>query len=106
MKNIVRNRLVTLLGITGWNLQELSRRSDVAFDTVKNLYYGRIENPRIETLIAIADAFSISLDYLVGRIDYASDGIKHLAILGTLDTDTKEIIELIVKRAMQKRANS
>lgn len=106
MKNIVRSRVSILLEITGWGLQELANRSNLPYDTVKSIYYGRIENPRIETLIAIADAFSISLDYLVGRIDYASDGIKHLAILGTLDTDTKEIIELIVKRAMQKRANS
>ena len=105
MKNIVRSRVSILLEITGWGLQELANRSNLPYDTVKSIYYGRIENPRIETLIAIAEAFGISLDYLVGRIDYASDGIKHLAILGTLDTDTKEIIELIVKRAMQKRAN-
>ena len=104
MKNIVKNRLFTLLGITGWNLTELSKRSDVAFDTIKNLYYGRIENPRIETLIAIAEAFGISLDYLVGRLDYAEHELKHLTILGTLDNDTKEIIELIVRRAIDKRA--
>ena len=104
MKNIVKNRLFTLLEITGWNLTELSKRSDVAFDTIKNLYYGRIENPRIETLIAIAEAFGISLDYLVGRLDYAEHELKHLTILGTLDNDTKEIIELIVRRAIDKRA--
>ena len=105
MKNIVKARLAILLDITGWGLQELANKSDLPYDTVKNLYYGRIENPRIETLIAIAEAFKISLDYLVGRIDYAEDGIKHLAILGTLDEDTKEIIELIVKRAIEKRAS-
>ena len=104
MKNIVKNRLFTLLEITGWNLTELSKRSDVAFDTIKNLYYGRIENPRIETLIAIAEAFGISLDYLVGRLDYAEHELKHLTVLGTLDNDTKEIIELIVRRAIDKRA--
>lgn len=104
MKNIVKNRLFTLLEITGWNLTELSKRSNVSFDTVKNLYYGRIENPRIETLISIAEAFSISLDYLVGRLDYAEHELKHLTTLGTLDEDTKEIIELIVRRAIEKRA--
>lgn len=104
MKNIVKSRLAILLDITGWGLQELANKSDLPYDTVKNLYYGRIDNPRIETLICIADAFNISLDYLVGRIDYAENGIKHLTILGTLDTDTKEIIELIVKRAIEKKS--
>lgn len=106
MQNIIRTRLSILLEVTGWNLQELATKANLPFDTVKNLYYGRNDNPRIETLIAIANAFKVSLDYLVGRIDYASDGIKHLAILGTLDEDTKEIIELIVKRAIEKRAKS
>ena len=104
MKNIVRSRLSILLEITGWGLQELANRSNLPYDTVKSIYYGRIENPRIETLIAIVDAFGISLDYLVGRLDYAEHELKHLTILGTLDTDTKEIIELIVKRAIDKRA--
>ena len=106
MRNIVKTRLAILLKITGWSLQELANRSGLPFDTVKNLYYGRIENPKIETLIAVADAFGISLDYLVGRLDYAENELKHLTILGGLDTDTKEIIELIVKRSIEKRAQS
>ena len=105
MKNIVKNRLFTLLEITGWSLTELSKKSGIAFDTVKSIYYGRIENPRIETLIAIADTFGISLDYIVGRLDYAEHELKHLIVLGTLDDDTKEIIELIVKRAIQKKSH-
>ena len=104
MKNIVKTRLAILLKITGWSIQELANRSNLSSDTVKNLYYGRIDNPKIETLISIAEAFGISLDYLVGRLDYAEHELKHLTVLGSLDTDTKEIIELIVRRAMNKRA--
>lgn len=103
MKNIVRARLGILLKIKGYSLQDLANKSGLPLDTVKNLYYGRIDNPKIETLIAIADALGISLDYLVGRLDYADNELKHLTILGSLDTDTKEIIELIVKRAIEKR---
>ena len=104
MKNIVRARLEILLKIKGYSLQDLANKSGLPLDTVKNLYYGRIDNPKIETLISIADALGVSLDYLVGRLDYADNELKHLTILGTLDTDTKEIIELIVRRAINKRA--
>lgn len=106
MKNIVRSRVSVLLEITGWSLQELANHSNLPYDTVKSIYYGRIENPRIETLIALAEAFGISLDYIVGRLDYAEHELKHLIVLGTLDDDTKEIIELIVKRAIQKKSHS
>lgn len=103
MKNIVRARLGILLKIKGYSLQDLANKSGLPLDTVKNLYYGRNDNPKIETLISIADALGVSLDYLVGRLDYADNELKHLTILGGLDSDTKEIIELIVKRAIEKR---
>lgn len=103
MKNIVRARLEILLKIKGYSLQDLANKSGLPLDTVKNIYYGRIDNPKIETLISIADALGVSLDYLVGRLDYADNELKHLTILGGLDSDTKEIIELIVKRAIEKR---
>ena len=38
----------------------------------------RIENPKIETLIALADAFNVSLDFLVGRINYATEELELL----------------------------
>ncbi len=104
MKNIVRKKLEHLLEITDWGLQELSNRSGLPYDTVKSIYYGRIENPRIETLIAIADAFTISLDFLVGRIDYAVEDLKHLLILKELSDDTKETIEYHIKRELNKKS--
>lgn len=106
MKNIVRKKLEHLLEITDWGLQELSNRSGLPYDTVKSIYYGRIENPRIETLIAIADAFTISLDFLVGRIDYAVEDLKHLLILKELSDDTKETIEYHIKKELNKKSQS
>ena len=104
MKNIVRKKLEKLLEVTDWSLSELSNRSNLPYDTVKSIYYGRIENPRIETLIAIADAFTISLDFLVGRIDYSVEDLKHLVILKGLSDDTKDTIEYLIKKDMKRRA--
>lgn len=105
MRNTVRKKLENLLEVTGWTLQELSERSGLPYDTVKSIYYGRIENPRIETLMALSDAFTISLDFLVGRIDYSVDDLKHLVILKSLSDDTKETIEYLIRKELNKRAS-
>ena len=78
MKNIVKNKMATLLHNLDWSLTKLADRSDLSYETIKNLYYGRIENPRIETLISLADAFNVSLDFLTGRVNYASEELELL----------------------------
>ena len=70
--------MTLLLNNLDWSLAKLADKSGLPYDTVKNLYYGRIENPRIETLIALADAFNVSLDFLVGRINYATEELELL----------------------------
>ena len=78
MKNIVKEKMTLLLNNLDWSLARLADKSDLPYDTVKNLYYGRIENPKIETLISLADAFNVSLDFLVGRINYAKEEFKNI----------------------------
>ena len=78
MKNIVKEKMTLLLNNLNWSLTKLADKSDLSYDTIKNLYYGRIENPKIETLISLADAFNVSLDFLTGRINYATEELELL----------------------------
>jgi transcriptional regulator with XRE-family HTH domain len=78
MKNIVKEKMTLLLNNLDWSLAKLADKSDLSYDTIKNLYYGRIENPKIETLISLADAFNVSLDFLVGRINYPTEEFELL----------------------------
>ena len=37
--------MATLLDSLDWSLAKLADKSDLSYETIKNLYYGRIENP-------------------------------------------------------------
>ena len=51
----------------GWSQEKLAREANITYHTVIKLEQKVINNPRIETVIKLADALKVSLDELVGR---------------------------------------
>ncbi|MDP0487082.1 helix-turn-helix transcriptional regulator [Leuconostoc mesenteroides] len=48
--------------------KELAKRTGISISMIESIEIGRRE-PGIKTLIALADYFKVSIDYLVGRSD-------------------------------------
>lgn len=55
---------------------ELANKSNLSIDTVKSIYYGRTDEIKSKSLIAICDALNISTDYLLGRSFFNKDEIE------------------------------
>ncbi len=51
----------------GWTQERLARESNISYHTLIKLEQNGIKNPKIETVIKLADALEVSLDELVGR---------------------------------------
>ena len=51
----------------GWSQEKLAREANISYHTVIKLEQSVIKNPRIETVIKLADALEVSLDELIGR---------------------------------------
>ena len=47
----------------------LARKADVSYHTIIKLESGGIKNPKIETVIKLANTLEVSLDKLAGRIN-------------------------------------
>lgn len=50
-----------------WSQQKLAEKAGLSYTAITKIEQGVAKNPRMETLIQIADAFKISIDELVGR---------------------------------------
>ncbi|MHA2219362.1 MAG: helix-turn-helix domain-containing protein [Candidatus Hodarchaeales archaeon] len=61
-KNIKKYR--KKLGLTQ---EALARKADVSYNTIIKLETGGIKDPRVSTIIKVANALEISIDKLVGR---------------------------------------
>lgn len=48
-------------------LNDLAEKADVPAETVRNLYYGKVKNPKVETLFSLSEALNVSINYLLGK---------------------------------------
>ena len=51
----------------GFTQEGLSREADISYHTLLKIESGGIRNPRIETVVKLADALGVNLDKLVER---------------------------------------
>ena len=57
----VRNRLLQLLGEKNMSIHKLATESAVPPSSIKNILYGKSQNPGIVTLKMLCDGFGITL---------------------------------------------
>jgi transcriptional regulator with XRE-family HTH domain len=57
----VKNRLLQLLGEKNMSIHKLAIESAVAPSSIKNILYGKSQNPGIVTLKMLCDGFGITL---------------------------------------------
>ena len=57
----VRNRLLSLLGERKMSIHKLAMESAVAPSSIKNILYGKSQNPGIVTLKMLCDGLGITL---------------------------------------------
>jgi transcriptional regulator with XRE-family HTH domain len=62
LKNLVKIRTQK-----GWSQEKLASESEISYNTLIKIERGGIENPKIGTVIKLADALSVTIDELVGR---------------------------------------
>jgi transcriptional regulator with XRE-family HTH domain len=95
--------IVDLRDKKGWNQSELADKSGVSRVMIGKYERGEAA-PSIDAAKKIADAFAVSLDYLVGEgINVAFDkkNLKRLQDIEKLDTDTKEKIYFVIDNIIQ-----
>ena len=94
---MLREQFVTLLAQRGWSLEQFSEVSGVPFETAKNIKLGKTTNPRLDTVVKMANAFDISINCLIGAQNYSKDETSLLEHYQTCGKHGKSIIQLIAK---------
>lgn len=51
----------------GWSQEKLAVESAISYNTIIKIERGGIENPKIATVIKLADALGVTIDELVER---------------------------------------
>ncbi len=65
---IFANRLKELMNFQSLSISQLSQKINIPKSTI-NCWLLKIRSPQIDSLVAIADYFGVTTDYLLGRED-------------------------------------
>lgn len=92
----IGKRLKMLMKLNGVTIGELAAKSDVSEDTIKSIRSGKTLNPSITVLAAIADAFSCTIDNLIGRFPKETDESNLLRKWRSLDSHGRNQVLFLI----------
>ena len=70
---MLSEKMRELLASRNMTKEELAELCDLPFETIRNIYYGKTIDPKISTIMKIADAFKLSVNCLMGHPEYTSE---------------------------------
>lgn len=68
---MIQKELIYLLEKNKMSYKELAEKSGVPEETVRNLYYGKVKDPKASTLLAISEVLGVSVNRLAGKRLYS-----------------------------------
>lgn len=95
--NIISSTIQKLLDTHDMTVQELSDKSGISYETLKNIIYNQSLNPRTSTMMAIGKVFGVSINYLLGEPFISSEEASLVEYYRRCGKHGKSIIELTAK---------
>jgi transcriptional regulator with XRE-family HTH domain len=86
----------------GWSREALAHAAGVSHGAVVQVESGRRADSRITTIIALADALEVPIDYLLGRHGTRPDLLDHQALRYASDQQFLEATVPLIDRAISK----
>lgn len=76
-------------------IQQLAEMADIPLETMKNLYYGRVADPKVSTMLRLSKALDLSVNYLMGDIIFSDDERKLVHAYRKCGNHGKSILQMI-----------
>ncbi len=73
MNRILSARLKELLNTREISIATFAEMCDLPLETVRNIYYGRTEDPKVSTLLKISHALGLSVNCLLGECPHSQE---------------------------------
>ena len=64
---MIGSRIREVMYEYNWSVAKLAEATDLPVETIRNLYYGKVKDPKVSTLLAISKVLDVSVNYLVGE---------------------------------------
>ncbi len=97
MEKILSDRLKQLLATRDISLAEFAEMCNLPLETVRNIYYARTQDPKVSTIMAMADALNLGVNCLMGKCSHTKEERHIIELYRQCGSHGKSVIELIAK---------
>lgn len=73
MINALSERMRELMKIKGYSIEDVAEGTQQPYETIRNIYYARTKNPRVETILAISIFLEVSVNCLMGQCHHTPE---------------------------------
>ena len=70
---MIAQQLKSELKSRNMSLNDLADIVDIPFETLRNLYYSKVQNPKLSTIVSICDALDVPVDYMLNRNTFSNE---------------------------------
>lgn len=70
---MLSERLRELMAVNKITKEELAEKCDLPLETIRNIYYGKTNDPKVSTVMRIAKVFNLSVNCLMGQCQHTPD---------------------------------
>lgn len=97
MYHLISERMKEVMEMKGISLNQLPEICDLSYETLRNLYYARNKNPRVETLYSLCKGLDITMDYLTGLTKYNKDEMEMFANYQKCGKHGRDFLSIIAR---------
>lgn len=90
-------RLKELMSVHKMTKEELAERCDLPLETVRNIYYGKTNDPKVSTVLKIAKVFNLSVNCMLGECQHTRDERALLQYYRACGNHGKSLVLLTAK---------
>lgn len=95
---MIWNRMYELMAERNMSIQDLSDSSGIPLETLRNIYYKKVKDPKVSTIFRLAQTFGVSMDNLLGDekyVKYDADEVEVIRNYRSCGHHGKSIIKLV-----------
>lgn len=97
MINVLSQQLKKILNERKISIPDFAEMCDLPLETVRNIYYGKSADPKLSTILKMADALSMSINCILGKCSHSLSERVLLEHYRSCGLHGKSIIELVAR---------
>ena len=97
MITVLSERLRVLLDEREMSFSQLSEMAEIPHETVRNLYYGKVKDPKLSTIMAISKVLNVSVNHLLGESIFTAEEVDLIENFRRCGKHGKSVLVLLAR---------